>query len=88
MYLNYYASIQQILSGLVVGVVYWTIRGVGSNSTVIRLEFFFFQFEETCTYMNISSLKYHKSDIKAENSSTLCKYHMGRKGLSTDVNEC
>ena len=83
MYLNYYASIQQILSDLVVGVVYWTIGGVGSNPTVIRLEFFFFQFEETCTYMNISSLKYHliKCDIKAENSSTLCKFHEGRKGL-------
>ena len=69
MYLNYYASIQQILSGLVVGVVYWTIRGVGSNPTIIRLELFFFQFEETCTFMNIStftsisSLKYHLSVI-------------------------
>ena len=83
MYLDYYASIQQILSGLVVGVVYWPIGGVGSNPTVIRLEFFFFQFEETCTYMNISSLKYHliKCDIKAENSSTLCKFRKGRKWL-------
>ena len=51
--------IQQILSGLVVGVVYWTIWVVGSNPTVIHLEFFFFQIEETCTFMNISSLKYH-----------------------------
>ena len=53
MYLNYYASIQQIFSGLVVGVVYWTIWVMGSNPTVICLELFFFQIEETCTFMNI-----------------------------------
>ena len=29
-----------------------------------------------------------KCDIKAENSSTLCKTHKWRKDLSTDVNEC
>ena len=31
--------------------------------------------------MNISSLKYHVSDIKAENSSTLSNFHEWRKGL-------
>ena len=30
--------------------------------------------------MNISSLKYHLTDLKAEISSTLCKFHDGRKG--------
>ena len=33
--------------------------------------------------MNISSLECHasKCDIKAKNSSTLCKFHKGKKGL-------
>ena len=32
---------------------------VGSNSTVFRISFFSFHIEETCTFMNIYSLKYH-----------------------------
>ena len=82
MYLNYFTTIQQILSGLVVSVVYCTIWVVGSNPTIFRINFFFFKIEETCTFMNISSLKYHRSliIIKAENSSTLCKFCEGRKG--------
>ena len=68
MYLNYFTNIQQILSGLVVSVVYCTIWVVGSNPTIFHINFFFFQIEETCTFqLEISS----KSDIKAENSSTL-----------------
>ena len=59
MYLNYFISIQQILSGPVVSVVYWTIWVVGSNPTVFRINFIFFQIEETCTFIIISSLKYH-----------------------------
>ena len=48
---------------------------------------FFFQIEETCTFMNINLLLdiSPKSDIKAENSSTYvsipCIIHEGRKGL-------
>ena len=73
--------IQKILSGLVVGVVYWTIWVVGSNP-VIHLEFFFLS--------NWRDLHFHehfqleilsRCDITAENSSTFCKFHDGRKGL-------
>ena len=31
----------------------------GSNPIVSHIYFFFFQIEETCTFMNSSSLKYH-----------------------------
>ena len=56
---------------------------MGSNPNVFRINFCLFQIEETCTFMNISSLNYHLSMIqtKAENSSTLCKFHKGRKTL-------
>ena len=44
--------------------------------------FFPLQIEETCTFINISNLiKSCKCDIKAGNSSTLCKFHEERKGL-------
>ena len=60
--LNYFIYIQQILSDLVVSVVYWTIWVLGSNPTGSpRMDHF---------QLEISS----KCDIKAENSSTLCKY--------------
>ena len=62
-YLNYFISIEEILSGLVVSVEYWTIYVVGSNSTVFRIYIFFFEIEETCTFMNISNLKYNLSVI-------------------------
>ena len=48
------------------------------------MSIFYFQIEETCTFMNISAWNIMwniKCDIKAENSSTLCKFHKGRKGL-------
>ena len=65
-----------------VSVVYWIIYVVGSNLTVVHLILFFFQTEQTSTFINIPSLRYHLScDIKAENTSTLCKFHEGRKGL-------
>ena len=82
MYLNYFTSIQQILSGLVVSVVYWTVWVAGSNPTVFQVNFFFF--------LNWRELHFHehfqleisfKCDIKAENSSTLFKFHEERKGL-------
>ena len=63
MYLNYFTSIQQILSGLVDNVVYWTIWVVDSNPTVLPINFFFFQIGKNCTFMNISCLKYHLSVI-------------------------
>ena len=64
-------------SGLVVSVLDWVFWIVGSNLTAFHI-IFFFQIEETCTFqLGISS----KCDIKAENSSTLCKFHEGRKGL-------
>ena len=53
MYLNYFTSIQQIISGLVVSVVYYTIWVVGSHPTVFHTNFFFFQIEGTGTFMNI-----------------------------------
>ena len=37
MYLNYIISIQQILSGQVVSVIYWTIWVLGSNPTVFAV---------------------------------------------------
>ena len=36
---------------------------MGSIPTVFRIEFCFFHVEETCTFMNISSLKYNLSVI-------------------------
>ena len=53
MYLNY---------KLVVSVVYLVFWVVGSNLTALHINFFF-QIEETCTFVNISSLKYHLSVI-------------------------
>ena len=82
MYLNYFSSIQQILGDLVVSVVYWTIWVVGSNLTVLQIKLFFLS--------NWMDLHFHehfwleisfKCDIKAENSSTLFKFHEERKGL-------
>ena len=49
-------------SGLVVSVLGWVFWIVGSNLTAFHI-FFFFQIEETCTFMNISSLEYHLSVI-------------------------
>ena len=46
----------QIRSGLVISVVYLVFLAVGSKPTA-------FQIEETCTFMNISGLKYHQSVI-------------------------
>ena len=63
MYLNYFLTIQQILGGLVVSVVYWDFWIVGSDPPALFIIFFFFQIVETCTFMNISSLKYHLSVI-------------------------
>ena len=63
MYLNYFTFIQQMPSGLEVSVVYWTTWVVGSNPTVLGINFSFYQIEETSTYMNISSYKYHLSVI-------------------------
>ena len=71
--LKLFRLFQQILSGLVVSVAYWTIWVVGSNPTVFRINFFSFRLKR----LEISS----KCDIKAGNSSTLCTFHEGRKGL-------
>ena len=86
MYLNYFTSIQQILSGRVVSVVYWTVWVVaGFEFYCLSYQFFFLQIKETCPFMNIWFPAWidtsSKCDIKAENSSTLCKFHAGRKGL-------
>ena len=43
MYLNYFTSIQQILSGLVVSVVYWTNWVVDANPSVFCIIFFPFK---------------------------------------------
>ena len=58
MYLNYCHVIQQLFSGLLANVVYSDLRVEGSKPTAHH-----FQIEETCTFMNISSLKYHLSVI-------------------------
>ena len=86
MYLNYFTSIQQILNGRVVSVVYWTVWVVaGFEFYCLSYQFFFLQIKETCPFMNIWFPAWidtsSKCDIKAENSSTLCKFHAGRKGL-------
>ena len=81
MYLNYFTSIQRILGGLVVSVVYWTIWIVGSNLTVLQIKFFPFQIEDLHFYEHFQLEISFKCDIKAENSSTLCKFHERRKGL-------
>ena len=46
-----------------VNVVYWAFWVAGSNPTLLRIIFFFFQIEDTCTFMNIYSSKYHLSVI-------------------------
>ena len=45
--LKLFRLFEQIFSGLVVSVAYCTIWVVGSNPTVFRINFFFFQIEET-----------------------------------------
>ena len=64
MYLNHFLTIQQILSGLFVSVVYWVFWIVRSNPSALHINIFSFKLiEETCTFMNISCLKYHLSVI-------------------------
>ena len=85
-YLNYSISIHQIRSGLVLvfSVIYQVFWVVGSKPNRLSGQFFFLS--------NWRDLHFHehfqleissKCDIKAENSSTLCKFHKGRsrKGL-------
>ena len=64
-------SFHQIRSGLVVNVLYWVFWVVGSNLTALHINFFL-QIEETCTFMNISSLKYHLSVIKKQETVLPC----------------
>ena len=71
MYLNYFSFDQKILSSIL------DHLGRRFEFYCLRYQFFLFQIEETCTFIEISS----KGDIKAENSSTLCKFHKRRKGL-------
>ena len=82
MYLNYFLTIQQILGGLVVSVVYWVFWIVHSNPTALHSSLFFLS--------NWRDLHFHehfqleissKCDTKPEDSCTLCKYRQGRKGL-------
>ena len=63
MYLNYFPTIQDIRGGLVVSVVNWFVRIVGSNPTALHIKSFSLQIEEARTFMNISCLKYHLSVI-------------------------
>ena len=65
-----------------VSVVYWAFWVAGSNRTLLRINFFFLS--------NWRHLHFHEHfqleissecDIKAENRSTLCRFHEGRKGL-------
>ena len=80
MYLNYFTTIQQILSGLVVSVVYCTIWVVGSNPTIFRINFFLSNWRDLHFQEHFQLEISSKSDIKAENSSTLCKFYDRRKG--------
>ena len=61
MYLNYFLSTQQLLSGLVV-----SVRSIRDHLV------FSLQIEETCTFMNISSLKYHLSVIQKQKTVLPC----------------
>ena len=81
MNLNYYLCIHQIRSGLVVSVVKSVSCVVGSNPTVLRNNFFFYQIEETCTFMNISSLNYHLSVIQKQKTVLPCvNFIKGERG--------
>ena len=73
--LKLFRLFQQILSGLVVNVdSILDHLGRGFESYCLSHQFFFsFRLKR----LDISS----KYDIKAENSSTLCTFHEGRKGL-------
>ena len=67
---------QQILSGLVVNVDSM-LDHLGRGFESYRLSHQFFLQSFRLKRLDISS----KYDIKAENSSTLCTFHEGRKGL-------
>ena len=89
MYLNYFHIIQQILGSPVVSVVHWVFWVVGSNPTSLHIKLFVLSNRRDLHFHEHFQLEIlSKCDIKAENSSTLCKNHKGRKGLSTDVNKC
>ena len=64
MYLNYFSFDQKILSSIL------DHLGRRFEFYCLRYQFFFFEIEETCTFIEISSI-----------SSTLCKFHKRRKGL-------
>jgi len=82
MYFNYFPSVHQILSVLMVSVVYWTIWVVGSNPTVFCINFFFaLNWRELYCDEHFQIEISSKCDIKAQNSSIWCKCHEGRKGL-------
>ena len=73
MYLNYFSSIEQVLVGQVVSVVYWTISVQDQIFLSNWRDLYFHEH----FHLEISS----KCDIKAVNSSILCKFHEGRKEL-------
>ena len=54
---------------------------MGSNHTVFRIIFFLSNWRDFHFHEHIKLEISSKCDIKAENSSTLCKFHEGRKGL-------
>ena len=66
-------TVQQILSGLVVSVVYWYFWSwVRMLLTIVTIFFL----------SNWRDLHFHEQiQLKAGNSSSLCKLHKGRKGL-------
>ena len=57
---------------------------MGSNPTVFHTNFFSFKLRDLHFHEHFQLEISSKCDIKAENSSTLCKFHDGEKGAEVD----
>ena len=80
MYLNYFPSIHQTCSGVVVSVAYWVFWLVGSFLLLFISVFFSFILKRLHEHLQLEISS--KCDIKAETIlATLCKFHNRRKGL-------
>ena len=80
--LKWFPLLQQILSGLVV-----SVRSIldplsrGFKSYCMSCHFFFSNWKDLHLHKHFQLEISCKCDIKAQNSSTLCKLYEGRKGL-------
>ena len=77
MYLNHFMLTQQILSGLVVSIVYWTIWVVGSNPTLFHVNFFPLKLKRLAHFrLKVSS----NCDLKAETVLPCVNFMRGERG--------